>query len=85
MLLEVDGNHEEDVERDAMRLGELCMELGSEDVMLAGTPERARELWAIRRSMGEAVKSLGDYREYDVSVSITPISAGSPTSWVSAL
>ncbi|MCA8925364.1 MAG: FAD-binding protein [Planctomycetes bacterium] len=68
LLLEVDGFHDDDVERDALRLGEVCLEVGAEDVLLAGTPERARELWGIRRSMGEAVKSQGDYREYDVAV-----------------
>jgi glycolate oxidase len=68
LLLMVDGQHDEDVERDALQLGELCLELGAVDVLLAQTPERSRELWAIRRSVGEAVKSQGDYREYDVSV-----------------
>jgi glycolate oxidase len=68
LLLEVDGNHDDDLERDAMRLGELCLELGANDVLLAPTPEKARDLWAIRRAMGEAVKRQGAYREYDVSV-----------------
>lgn len=68
LLLEVDGFHDDDVQRDAERLGELCLELDAIDVLLAGTPERARELWQIRRTMGLAVKSLGDYREYDVAV-----------------
>jgi len=68
LLLEVDGFHDDDVERDAMRLGEVCLEVGADDVLLAGTPERSRELWGIRRAMGEAVKSQGDYREYDVAV-----------------
>ncbi len=68
LLLEVDGNHDEELERDAMRLGELCLELGANDVLLAPTPEKARDLWAIRRAMGEAVKRQGAYREYDVSV-----------------
>lgn len=69
LLLEVDGKDSDVVEAEAERLGELCLdELGATDLLLAGTPERARELWAIRRAMGEAVKSLGDYREYDVSV-----------------
>ncbi|MEZ6186429.1 MAG: FAD-linked oxidase C-terminal domain-containing protein [Planctomycetota bacterium] len=68
LLLEVDGFHEDDVERDALKLGEVCLEVGAEDVLLAGTPDRARELWGIRRAMGEAVKSQGDYREYDVAV-----------------
>ncbi len=75
LLLEVDGHHEEDMERDAMRLGELCLELGAEDVLMATTPDRARDLWAIRRTMGEAVKSQGDYREFDVSVPRTRIPA----------
>lgn len=68
LLLEVDGGHDEDVERDALRLGEVCLAAGAEDVVLAGNLERARELWAIRRAVGEAVKRLGDYREYDVSI-----------------
>jgi len=68
LLLEVDGQHDDDVERDALRLGEVCLEQGAVDVLMAGTPDRARELWAIRRAVGEAVKRLGDYREYDVSV-----------------
>ncbi|HBP21779.1 MAG TPA: FAD-binding oxidoreductase, partial [Planctomycetes bacterium] len=67
-LLEVDGHHGDDVERDGERLGELVLELGASDVLLAGTEEKARELWDIRRAMGEAVKAQGDYREYDVSV-----------------
>lgn len=68
LLLEVDGHHSDDVERDGERLGELVLELGALDVLLAGTEEKARELWDIRRAMGEAVKAQGDYREYDVSV-----------------
>lgn len=68
LLLEVDGQHDDDVERDALRLGEVCLEQGAADVLMASTPDRARELWAIRRTVGEAVKRLGDYREYDVSV-----------------
>jgi glycolate oxidase subunit GlcD len=68
LLLEVDGFHADDVERDAMKLGELTLEVGAVDVLFGGTPERTRELWAIRRAMGEACKSLGEYREYDVAV-----------------
>jgi len=68
LLLEVDGGREEDVERDAMALGELCLEVGANDVMLAGSAGQARELWGIRRAMGEAVKRICDYREYDVAV-----------------
>ncbi|RMG13316.1 MAG: FAD-binding protein [Planctomycetota bacterium] len=68
LLLEVDGQREEDVDRDAMALGELCLQLGADDVLLAQSPAHARELWAIRRAMGEAVKAQGPYREYDVSV-----------------
>ncbi len=68
LLLEVDGNDSESVERDFLLLGEACLAAGADDVLVAQSPERARELWRVRRTVGEAVKRLSRYRELDISV-----------------
>lgn len=68
LLLEVDGFDADSVERDFMKLGEACLAAGAADVLVAQSPERARELWRVRRSVGEAVKRLSRYRELDVAV-----------------
>src|SRR5262249_19623981 len=75
LLLEVDGTDPDQVERDYLKLGEACLACGATDVLVAATPERARELWRIRRAVGEAVKKIGGYRELDVSVPRTSIPA----------
>jgi glycolate oxidase len=68
LLLEVDGPDSDSVERDFLKLGEACLAAGAADVLVAQNPERARELWRVRRSVGEAVKRLSRYRELDVAV-----------------
>lgn len=68
LLLEADGHHEERVGEEAMLIGEACMESGAIDVILAEDPPRMRELWSLRRSIGEAVKSINIYKEEDTVV-----------------
>jgi glycolate oxidase len=73
LLLEVDGPDAESVERDFLKLGEACLAAGALDCLVAQSPERSRELWRVRRSVGEAVKRLSRYRELDVAVPRTKI------------
>jgi len=68
LLLEVDGSDADALEKDFLRVGEACLAAGAQDVLVAQSPERARELWRIRRTVGEAVKRLCRYRELDVAV-----------------
>ncbi|MHC4831592.1 MAG: FAD-binding oxidoreductase, partial [Planctomycetota bacterium] len=68
LLIELDGDDEEALDREYLRLGELCLEAGSEDVWLAQGPTQREELWRVRRAMGEAVKHLSMYREEDTVV-----------------
>ncbi len=68
LLLEVDGNDADLLEKDFIKVGEACLAAGADDVLVAQSPERARELWRIRRTVGEAVKRLCRYRELDVAV-----------------
>jgi glycolate oxidase len=68
LLVEVDGNDESLCEREIERIAELCGECGAPDVFLATDPEKRATIWAMRRSIGEAVKSLSAYREEDTVV-----------------
>jgi glycolate oxidase len=51
-----------------MLMGEACLEVGAEDVLVAEDEPRMREIWALRRSIGEAVKSINIYKEEDTVV-----------------
>lgn len=68
LLLEADGHSEQRVDDEAMLMGEACLEVGAEDVLVAEDERRMREIWALRRSIGEAVKSINIYKEEDTVV-----------------
>ncbi len=68
LLIEIDGNDEAAIQRDAERITEIAMAEGATDVLAADTPTRMGELWALRRSLGVAVKSESVYKEEDTVV-----------------
>jgi glycolate oxidase len=68
LLVEVDGNDEPAVDADLERLAEVLSEAGALDVVLADTPQKERDLWRIRRCIGEAVKKIASYVECDTAV-----------------
>ena len=68
VLVEVDGNDDAAVDADAARVGEVMLEAGALDVALADTPAKERDLWRLRRSLGEAVKKVASYIECDTAV-----------------
>ena len=68
LLLEADGHSAERVDEEAMLMGEACMEAGADDVFIAEDERRMREIWSLRRSIGEAVKSINIYKEEDTVV-----------------
>jgi glycolate oxidase len=68
LLLEADGFTMDRVDEEAMLMGEACMEAGAEDVFIAEDERRMREIWSLRRSIGEAVKSINIYKEEDTVV-----------------
>ena len=51
-----------------MAMAEACSELGASDVLMADTPARIKELWSVRRAIGEAVKKIAPYKEEDTVV-----------------
>ena len=68
ILLEVDGYDEASVEGELARAGETLLDAGALDVLVADTPAKERELWAVRRCLGEAVKKQAAYIECDTAV-----------------
>lgn len=68
LLVEIDGNDEAAIQRDAERITEIAMGEGATDALAADTPTRMGELWALRRSLGVAVKSESVYKEEDTVV-----------------
>jgi glycolate oxidase len=68
LLVEVDGMHEGRCEEELAAVAEICQSCGAPDVFLATDPERRASIWAMRRSIGEAVKAMSAYREEDTVV-----------------
>jgi glycolate oxidase len=69
LLIEIDGRSGEEVQTAYERIGEICLELGAEDVLVADTRESQERLWEARRAIGEAVKTQNrDVGKQDVVV-----------------
>ena len=69
LLIQLDGLNDEEVEQQMVRVGELCMELGAEDVMVAFNQTTRDRLWEARRILHEACNAASTAVEMqDVSV-----------------
>jgi len=68
LLFEIDGDREDVLDEQAEKIGEICVEYGAVDVFVADSPEKQAEMWQMRRNIGEAVKSIGIYKEEDTVV-----------------
>jgi glycolate oxidase len=68
LLIEVDGNYEEGLNKDIEIIAEVVEAHNAIDVLLAEDRQKIEDVWALRRSMGEAVKSISTYKEEDTVV-----------------
>jgi glycolate oxidase len=68
LLVEVDGNYEEGLSQDVQAIAEIVEKHGALDVLLADDRQKVADVWALRRGIGEAVKSISPYREEDTVV-----------------
>lgn len=68
LLIEVDGNYEDALDKDIQSIAETVMDNGAYDVILAEDRNKMDELWSLRRCIGEAVKSISEYKEEDTVV-----------------
>lgn len=75
LLVEFDGMGDSEVERDVTLAGEIALECGALDVVLATDEPKRRLLWEVRRGIGEAVRDLGSSAELDLGVPRTALVA----------
>lgn len=68
LLIEVDGNYEDSLDKDIEKIAEIVTDNGAYDVILAEDNQKMNELWSLRRCIGEAVKSISEYKEEDTVV-----------------
>lgn len=68
LLIEVDGNYEEALDKDIEKIAEVVSDAGAFDIVMAEDSNKMAELWALRRCIGEAVKSISIYKEEDTVV-----------------
>lgn len=68
LLIEVDGFDQGEIDRQLETLATVLERFGAADMALAETPERQAQLWRLRRSIGEAVKTRAIYKEEDTVV-----------------
>lgn len=68
LLIELDGNNEEVLNSDIQIIADTVEAFNVQDIILAEEKNKMEELWALRRSVGEAVKSISTYKEEDTVV-----------------
>ncbi|HHV11605.1 MAG TPA: FAD-binding oxidoreductase [Clostridiales bacterium] len=57
LIVMIDGNTKQEVERDCDIAAEICLEAGARDVMLCNTEERNASVWSIRGAVLEGMKA----------------------------
>lgn len=68
LFIEVDGNHAGALTEEVQAIAEVVENHGALDVLLAGERQKVADIWALRRGIGEAVKSQSAYKEEDTVV-----------------
>lgn len=68
LFIEVDGNHPDTLDKDIEQIAEVVNEYNPLDMLLAEDSEKVNDVWALRRGIGEAVKSISAYKEEDTVV-----------------
>jgi glycolate oxidase len=68
LFIEVDGNHEAALAEDVAAIAGVVEKHGAIDVLLADDRQKVADVWALRRGIGEAVKSISAYKEEDTVV-----------------
>jgi len=65
LLIEVDGNHEKQVEEEAEVIGELCYERGAVEVYVADNYTTQERVWSVRRNIAEAFKVYSPHQSLE--------------------
>lgn len=68
LLIEVDGNNDDVLNEEVAAIAEVVQNHNAIDVLLAEDKSKVADVWALRRGIGEAVKSISAYKEEDTVV-----------------
>jgi glycolate oxidase len=68
LFIEVDGNYEDSLYNDIKIISEVAQKFGAIDVLIAEDNQKMEDIWSLRRCIGEAVKSISEYKEEDTVV-----------------
>jgi glycolate oxidase len=68
LLIEVDGNHLDQLYTDAESIALLCEKYPIGDILMADASHQKEQLWKIRRNIAHAVKANSIYKEEDTVV-----------------
>ncbi len=68
LLIQVDGNDMSLLDKEGEKIGEVCLENGAVDVIIAEETSKQEAIWNMRRGLSEAIKSLSTYKEEDTVV-----------------
>ena len=68
LLIEVDGFHPELLMKECESISEVLTSMGCEEILFAESEQQKIDLWRLRRSVAEAVKSNSIYKEEDTVV-----------------
>lgn len=68
LLIEFDGDDMENIFKDCEKVNMVLEEFGCTDVLFADTAQQKEDLWRMRRTMAESVKSNSVYKEEDTVV-----------------
>ena len=72
LLITLDGNDKEAMSADYERIGEICLEHGALDVLIADNVQMRDRLWETRRMIIEALQSLSPQRIMDTQDVVVP-------------
>ncbi len=56
LLIEIDGSDEDQVERELIAVGDLCLQQGAMEVYIAEDASNRERIWSVRRNIAEAIK-----------------------------
>jgi len=68
LMIEFDGDDLDNIFKDCEKVNMVLEEFGCTDVLFADTAQQKEELWRMRRTMAESVKSNSVYKEEDTVV-----------------
>lgn len=73
LLIRIDEDRKEDMEKIYERIGEVCLREGGEDVLIADTPLNLKRVWEIRQNIHEALVHYGLLADEDVVVPLREV------------